>query len=115
MTREQHLKFCQKCEHRKLNLKQGIICGLTDQIAAFENTCGDYIEDKTIIEQAIEDEKLINEANWSIYNSWKITLFSLILAFIKFAMNGFTGVISVIIICTSFVWLMIALSSRPNK
>lgn len=42
MTREEQLKFCVKCLNRKHDLKQGIICSLTGQKAAFENECADF-------------------------------------------------------------------------
>jgi len=45
MTREQHLAFCRNCKNRKFDNEQGLLCGLTDQLADFENECPDYILD----------------------------------------------------------------------
>lgn len=39
MTREEHLKFCKKCENKEFDSQKGIICGLTGEIANFEDTC----------------------------------------------------------------------------
>ena len=48
MTRQEHLKFCQVCTHQKKDLNKGIICGLTDAIADFENKCPSFLEDTTL-------------------------------------------------------------------
>jgi uncharacterized RDD family membrane protein YckC len=45
MTRQERLKFCKICVNQKFDLKQGIICGLTDAPATFENECPDFLED----------------------------------------------------------------------
>jgi len=37
-----HLSFCKTCTNRKLSLKDGFICGLTDQIADFNYHCPTY-------------------------------------------------------------------------
>lgn len=55
MTREERLKFCKVCHNRKFDIKQGIICGLTDTPADFETACSSYSENseaKLRIEQA---------------------------------------------------------------
>ena len=51
MTRIEHLKFCSICIHQKEDMRKGIVCGLTDSIAYFENTCHSFEEDPEIIEQ----------------------------------------------------------------
>ena len=51
MNREEQLKFCKVCENQKFDLKQGIICGLTDQIADFEETCYDFVENSFLREE----------------------------------------------------------------
>ena len=45
MKREEHLKFCKICEEQKFDPKQGIICGLTNQPADFEESCDSFKED----------------------------------------------------------------------
>ena len=45
-TREEHLVFCDICTHRKFNSQKGLLCGLTDEFAAFEKTCPDFIVDE---------------------------------------------------------------------
>lgn len=42
MTREEHLRFCKICIHRKKDLNVGIVCGLTDRIAVFQEECATF-------------------------------------------------------------------------
>lgn len=46
MTREQHLAFCSICTNRGFNPKIGIVCGLTSEVATFENSCPDFQKDE---------------------------------------------------------------------
>ena len=59
MTREEQLRFCKICENQKFDLKQGIICNLTNQPADFEENCSSYIED-TELKQKMESTKIEN-------------------------------------------------------
>jgi antitoxin component YwqK of YwqJK toxin-antitoxin module len=56
MTRNEHLKFCKKCQNRKFDPQRGLICNLTDQIADFEGECKDFIHDETVKEEAIPED-----------------------------------------------------------
>lgn len=58
-TREEHLKFCTVCTNRTFNTKYGVVCRLTHEVAAFENSCPDYIEDEK--EVRIEGQKVATE------------------------------------------------------
>ncbi len=40
--RKFHLSFCKICINRKLNFENGLTCGLTNQVASFENNCSVY-------------------------------------------------------------------------
>jgi uncharacterized RDD family membrane protein YckC len=51
MTRTEHLEFCSFCINQKDGMRKGIICGLTNQIADFEDECNSFAEDSMIIEQ----------------------------------------------------------------
>ena len=59
MTRKEHLKFCKFCTNRKLDLKVGLLCGLTEKIADFDNECPSYNEDSNAINQ-IDNEDVLN-------------------------------------------------------
>lgn len=63
MTREEHLEFCSVCKNRLLDLKQGLICSLTDEKASFEYECSDFIHDEMVIGRSFDkdDEMAINE------------------------------------------------------
>lgn len=63
MTREEHLKLCKKCTKQKFDPKKGIICGLTNQMADFNETCENFEEDSSI---AKEQKSIENEAIESI-------------------------------------------------
>lgn len=56
MDRAKQLEYCRKCTKQKFDLGQGIICGLTNQKADFENECEHFEIDKAKI--VTETEKL---------------------------------------------------------
>lgn len=45
MIREEHLAFCKKCDHRQMDIRQGLICSLTSEKADFVTTCPDFNPD----------------------------------------------------------------------
>ncbi|WP_196887549.1 hypothetical protein [Aureivirga sp. CE67] len=59
MTRQEHLKFCERCIHRKLNLKIGLVCDLTDKHADFEKECENFELD-TIIAESLDSEEILD-------------------------------------------------------
>lgn len=46
INNDQRLAYCRICLNRKFNLKEGIVCGLTDQKPDFENTCPNFKTDQ---------------------------------------------------------------------
>ncbi len=46
MTREERMKFCSQCDNSKFDTKQGIVCGLTNAKADFEEECPDFTGNK---------------------------------------------------------------------
>ncbi len=70
MTREEHLKFCKFCENRKFDKMQGIICGLTDKPADFEEECSSYLEDFEL-KQKEELNKVENDLLCKVAGSGK--------------------------------------------
>ena len=59
MTREEQLNFCKKCLNRKMDLKQGLVCGLTGQRATFEKECPDFKIDEKIKHKELNKVELI--------------------------------------------------------
>lgn len=57
LTRDEQLKFCRRCLNRKFDMQQGLICSLTNQKAAFEQTCPDYNEDSSVKIEPIDEEE----------------------------------------------------------
>ena len=60
MTKEERLRFCKICKNQKFDMKQGLICNLTNQLADFEGNCSSYIEDSEL-KQKMESTKIENE------------------------------------------------------
>ena len=46
MNREHHLKYCTICHNRTMDMKRGLVCSLTGELANFQNECIDYVNDK---------------------------------------------------------------------
>lgn len=59
MDRNKQLEYCKKCTKRKFDLKQGLICNLTNQKADFENECEHFEIDKIKISAEIEKQKAV--------------------------------------------------------
>jgi hypothetical protein len=59
MTREEHIKFCEKCKNRDFDPQKGIICSLTSEIATFEKECSNYILDESVKEKTINNTDAI--------------------------------------------------------
>ena len=57
MTREEQLFFCKKCTHRKMDMKQGLICSLTSEKAKFLKDCSDFKLDETVKEKPLDDKE----------------------------------------------------------
>lgn len=55
MTPEEKIKICSTCEHRRMSLQKGILCGLTDEKPQFEESCDSYQIDEK--EAAAERER----------------------------------------------------------
>lgn len=53
MTREEHLKFCKICNNQKFDSQKGIICGLRNSIADFEDTCESFDENTQLKEKLL--------------------------------------------------------------
>jgi hypothetical protein len=45
-TRKEQLAFCTICEHRQMDFKKGLLCGLTRSHATFDKSCNEFVEDE---------------------------------------------------------------------
>lgn len=61
MTRAEHLKFCKKCTNRDLDMKRGLVCKLTNEIANFEKECESFELDNTVVER-IDDTEAVDHS-----------------------------------------------------
>jgi uncharacterized RDD family membrane protein YckC len=48
MTRDEQLEYCRVCKNQKFDFKIGLICGITDRVADFDEYCTAYEEDAVI-------------------------------------------------------------------
>ena len=61
MNREEQLKFCKVCVNRKMDISRGLLCGLTNEKADFEESCPDYKEDVEAKNQTFEAGQYVND------------------------------------------------------
>lgn len=115
MTREEQLKFCNVCTHRKNDPHQGIICSLTDEKANFEDHCENYSDDKILTEKDTEPyQEIPTSSDSGFFGSWKSALLLSILGFVKAALRGFQDIFGIIFLLIGIIWLIVALSAK-NK
>jgi len=57
ITREQQVAFCKKCMLRQMDFKQGLLCSLTGQKAAFAHECPDFTQDESVKELVFEQKE----------------------------------------------------------
>jgi len=58
MTRQERLEYCNICNHRLFDLKKGIICDLTNDIADFEDSCNNYVvNEKLVTLEKLKDKR----------------------------------------------------------
>ena len=74
MTREEQLKFCSVCKHRKMDMHQGMLCELTNAKADFDGTCPNYDEDtkEKAKNERIEKEyqETLTVSGWLAFFLW---------------------------------------------
>ena len=70
MNRIEHLKFCSICIHQQDDMRKGIICGLTNQIADFDDLCNSFAEDTEIIEH-LKLKEIENSVIDKMASQWK--------------------------------------------
>jgi len=90
MTREEHLSYCKICLNRELDIKQGLICTLTANLASFKESCHNFKEDAIIKKQLDESSNyqevesvttLNNGAEWFLWIFGLSAINSIILYF----------------------------------
>jgi|GEM_PF-447940 len=93
MTREEQLVFCKKCSNKRLDLKQGLICGITNQKADFEEQCPNFEMDEKV-KKEIEDKKALIRPNKKraevaiklIYIVMALDMLSIISSYLQFTL-----------------------------
>ena len=59
MNREHRLQYCKICKNQSMDLKKGLVCGLTNERATFGATCPDFERDELLADK--ERQKLLRE------------------------------------------------------
>jgi hypothetical protein len=85
-TREEQLNYCSVCLNRKFSPKKGVICGLTNEVATFIDSCDDYSEDEKEKSNKLAVQKDIDFDNKAHIYKAQVVLF--IIAIISIA-TGF--------------------------
>lgn len=74
MTREKQLKFCSVCKNRKMDMKQGLLCELTNAKADFDIACPKFDEDtaQKVKNERIEQEyqETLTVSGWLAFFLW---------------------------------------------
>ena len=103
MTREEQLKLCTVCKNRKVDLERGLVCSLTNEYAAFEGECKDYVFDQ---EESERKEKQAEEIKKSyrkqdLYND---VVFCLLFSYFSGRGHGLpVFLITLVVIAIGFV------------
>lgn len=50
-TRAEYAAICSHCTNRKFDRQLGVICGLTEKIADFENECSSFQRDPKVVDK----------------------------------------------------------------
>jgi hypothetical protein len=92
-----NIDLCKKCQKRKFDLKQGIICGLTNEKPNFLNDCPEFVKDDSVKEYKGLDlksneqrAKILISFIWIVLVLEFISLFSSVLQYnlLQTASNG---------------------------
>ena len=89
MTREEHLSYCKICLNRKMDMKKGLVCNLTNEIADFQETCENFKEDpikKKELESIPSIQEVDNTVKLNNGSQWFLWIFGLSEFFVDFKM-----------------------------
>ena len=84
MRRDERLRFCKICMHRKMDLNQGLICGLTGRPANFEVNCKDFEKDEAQAVKVVKRVYRKQEENKKSSSTWVYVSIALIVLRILF-------------------------------
>lgn len=105
MTREEQLKSCSVCTHRQMDMHKGLLCGLTQNAANFEDSCSNFEQDEKEVQkrQQIQQE-MVNETKHNV-GGW-------LAFFLWFGIGGgvLMSIVNTCLSCSELLstWLVIA-------
>ncbi|MEP0264323.1 RDD family protein [Dokdonia sp.] len=101
MTREEHLQSCKICKNQKYDPNQGIICGLTNSIATFQDQCEFLEEDSYLKEKKVKEDAQKELAQKTVGKGVRLANYILDFLFIIVLNILFYMLIAVIILVTN--------------
>lgn len=81
MTREEQIKYCRCCNHRKSTKEHGLVCSLTGAQAQFEDGCCDFDADEIAMKEYAPEQKHVKLEKKEILAWTLTTLFMLLMLF----------------------------------
>lgn len=98
MNREQRLEYCQQCTKRGFSPKKGVVCSLTNEHAAFEDTCPDFEADPKVVHQ-YKKEQEVKQAAQQKEDTMGLSQFGV--------KNGFIA--GIIVMAAAILWFVLGL------
>lgn len=89
MTKDQRDIICKSCQHYTVDDRYGIICGLTNNIANFQDTCRTYKKRASALvlpkspKPVVAKKKKKSTASWILNAVWIWFLFKAIMFILK--------------------------------
>lgn len=109
MKREDQIKICRTCKHRKLNMNTGLFCGLTGHDPDFETQCGNLEIDEqeaARIKQVEHDVKIEERNEKRKAALATFMLFGVGGLFGAWAGKSFVGTICFCLLCCPIMWFI---------
>lgn len=92
MTREDRLRLCKTCIHKKADFNRGMLCGRTNEYAEFEVSCRYYEMQPNLLQEKLPEvkTKVFTEARIKILTGCFMILVPFAIFFYVFGFNQFT-------------------------
>lgn len=116
MSREEQVKICSICLHRKMDISKGLVCNLTQEWANFHNQCASLSLDEAEFKrlEAVYEKIQNPQKSKGFWGSWKSALVLSVLGFFRAAMNGFESGFGILFLVLGLGWLIIAISMNKD-
>lgn len=107
MDRKLHLKYCSVCQNRKFDPNHGIVCGLTDKVADFSDSCIDYQEDEVKMKE-IKESEMVNMSTEELLTTLPEDIKNHLRQHQSFGFAALGGMLAAIF--SAFLWAIISVT-----